>query len=598
MNALPNGYMSHWSGLDPARITKIVMALETSATNLNLELRRLRAIGICETAALTKPNYFPFIDVFGQFRHADWPTKIHSPKDFAAQRTAEAATLQASPRPASWDKYGGFKDGPQLVATGNFRVEKFAGKWWLVDPDGRLFWSHGVTGVGFANPTPVQGRKNFFAELPTMDPANSKNANVYSANLKLKFGDNAEAAAAALAHERLSGWGLNTLASWSDAKVVLLDKTPYTKMLNIGGPTIAPGLKLPDPFDESFTRNARSAFAAEKDSTAKDPWCIGYFIGNELTWHGGPDVINEILTAPANQAGKLALVKLLQERHSTIASLNAAWHANYVSWDNFLASTNKVDATFALADFRAFNEILAERYYQICETELKRATPNRLNLGSRFHTVNPIAVRAAARHCDVVSFNKYNTSIRDLRLPDGLDRPIIIGEFHFPAWDRSFAANADCSRLCEMQRADCYWYYLTGALDNPLVVGTHWFQYLDQPLTGRPDGENSRIRHPEIPAAGDAATALCRRHDGQVGGVVSQSGGLRRAGKGQGVASSRSSARAAATTPVGSRGPIRVNPEAAPRAVPAAAGNAARASSKTARFRRARARDLTWVFIG
>ena len=93
----------------------------------------------------------------------------------------------------------------------------------------------------------------------------------------------------------------------------------------------------------------------------------------------------------------------------------------------------------------------------------------------------------------MVSFNKYATSIRDLKLPDNLDRPIIIGEFHFPAWDRSYAANADCSQLCEEQRADSYWYYLTGALENPLVVGTHWFQYLDQPLTGRPDGENFPI---------------------------------------------------------------------------------------------------------
>jgi hypothetical protein len=152
-----------------------------------------------------------------------------------------------------------------------------------------------------------------------------------------------------------------------------------------------------------------------------------------------------------------------------------------------------VDAALARPDFTAFNEELAERYYQICEAALKRATPNKLNLGSRFNTVNPIAVRAAARYCDVVSFNKYETSIRNLSLPDGLDRPVIIGEFHFPAWDRSFAANAGYGPLCEERRADSYWYYVSGALDNPLIVGTHWFQYLDQPLTGRPDRENSPI---------------------------------------------------------------------------------------------------------
>ena len=493
MDTLPDGYMPHWSGLDPARVTKIVLGLESTGTHLDLELRRVRAVGICDATPLMASDYCPFIDEYGQFRHADWPTKIHSPNDFTAQRTQETAELQANPRPQSWDKYGGFKNGPQLTASGNFRVEKYDGKWWLVDPEGRLFWSHGVTGVGVSSTALVERREKFFAELPALDQSKPAGFNWYLANLKLKYGHSAEVTAGALAHERLSSWGLNTLASWSDPKVTSLDKTPYTKTLDIGGPKLAPALKLADPFDIGFTRSARRAFEAERNSTGKDPWCIGYFIGNELEWRSGPDMINEVLTAPAKQPGKQAFVKLLQQRHATIANLNAAWHTTYASWDNLLRHTNQVDVALALNDFQAFNESLADRYYQICETELQVALPHKLNLGSRFHTVNPIAVRAAARYCDVVSFNKYNTSIRNLNLPDGLDRPIIIGEFHFPAWDRSFAAKADCGRLCEAQRADSYWYYLTGALDNPLVVGTHWFQYLDQPLAGRPDGENFPI---------------------------------------------------------------------------------------------------------
>ncbi len=493
MDALPDGYMPHWSGLDVTRVSKIILGLESSEMDIKLELRGVRATGVCDPTPLTKPQYLPFIDTYGQFQHADWPTKIHSPKDFATQRTAEADALQTSPRPDSWNKYGGFKSGPQLSSNGNFRVEKYSGKWWLVDPEGRLFWSHGVTGVGTSSPSPVQGRKTFFAELPALEQSNPNSVNWYLTNLKRKYGDDAEDTAAALAHQRLPSWGLNTLACWSDTKITALDKTPYTKILNIGGSKLAPGLRLADPFDKALAHSARNAFEAEKNSTAKDPWCIGYFIGNELEWRGGPDMINEVLTAPAKQPGKLALVKLLQERHSTITNLNTAWHTAYATWDALLASTNKVDAALALTDFTAFNEQLAELYYQICETELKRATPNKLNLGSRFHTVNPIAVRAAARHCDVVSFNKYATSIRNLNLPGDLDRPVIIGEFHFPAWDRSFSANADCGQLSEVQRADSYWYYLTGALENPLIVGTHWFQYLDQPLTGRPDGENFPI---------------------------------------------------------------------------------------------------------
>ncbi|MEI3004161.1 MAG: hypothetical protein V8T87_06005 [Victivallales bacterium] len=36
------------------------------------------------------------------------------------------------------------KNGPKLKATGYFRVLRYQGKWWLVDPEGRLFWSTGI----------------------------------------------------------------------------------------------------------------------------------------------------------------------------------------------------------------------------------------------------------------------------------------------------------------------------------------------------------------------------------------------------------------------------------------------------------------------
>ena len=39
-------------------------------------------------------------------------------------------------------------------------------------------------------------------------------------------------------------------------------------------------------------------------------------------------------------------------------------------------------------------------------------------------------------------------------------------------------------------RARAYRTYVESALCNPAVIGTHWFQFYDQPTTGRFDGEN------------------------------------------------------------------------------------------------------------
>ena len=97
---------------------------------------------------------------------------------------------------------------------------------------------------------------------------------------------------------------------------------------------------------------------------------------------------------------------------------------------------------------------------------------------------------AAARHCDVVSFNFYERHpTKDL--PAGsVDKPIIVGEFHFGAKDRGQFIGGCAETFDQEERARCFTRYVNDCLDNPRYVGCHWFQYQDQPLTGRPDGEN------------------------------------------------------------------------------------------------------------
>jgi hypothetical protein len=46
----------------------------------------------------------------------------------------------------------------------------------------------------------------------------------------------------------------------------------------------------------------------------------------------------------------------------------------------------------------------------------------------------------------------------------------------------------------QSERAMMYQAYVHSVLDHPNFVGCHWFQYVDQPLTGRWfDGENYNI---------------------------------------------------------------------------------------------------------
>jgi hypothetical protein len=141
--------------LDPKNITQLVIFVNQPVEDHSFEVADIHAAGehTPPTARMTDAQpFFPFIDTFGQYKHKDWPGKVHSLAELQQRRTVETLELSTNSGPSGWDKYGGLASGPLLKATGFFRTEKVAGKWWLVDPVGHLFWSHGIDCVRLLDP--------------------------------------------------------------------------------------------------------------------------------------------------------------------------------------------------------------------------------------------------------------------------------------------------------------------------------------------------------------------------------------------------------------------------------------------------------------
>ena len=76
-----------------------------------------------------------------------------------------------------------------------------------------------------------------------------------------------------------------------------------------------------------------------------------------------------------------------------------------------------------------------------------------------------------------------------------------------------------------------YRYYVEYAAADPSIVGTHWLQWLDEPNTGRFDGENYSIGfvdvadrpYPELVAAAQAThRRLLAVHSGKTPPVTRQ----------------------------------------------------------------------------
>ena len=102
------------------------------------------------------------VDRFGQYARADWPGKVHSESDLVQRHEIETADIKTHPAPSDHDRFGGWRDGPKQSATGFFRAVRLDGKWWLVDPDGALFFSLGVDCVVPEGATILSGRESMF----------------------------------------------------------------------------------------------------------------------------------------------------------------------------------------------------------------------------------------------------------------------------------------------------------------------------------------------------------------------------------------------------------------------------------------------------
>jgi hypothetical protein len=525
--------------IDPSNIVQLIIFVGQPKEDHVFEIDNVRAAGEYAVPKVDPAMFFPFIDMFGQYKHKDWPGKVHSVEELRARIDEESKDIAQKPTPSDWDEYGGLAKGPTLKTTGFFHPEKYKGKWWLVDPKGKLFFSHGIDCVGAFGwgATPIEDRNNWFEGLPAQDSEfkmffSRHNCIIgdfkgrqpmcfdfIGANLFRKHGPEWQKKAAEMSHARLRSWGMNTIANWSDPATYLMHKTPYVVSVHFGGKEIegSEGYwgKFKDVFDPDFKQQLQKSLAREKGKSAGDPWCIGYFVDNEISWGDETSLPLAVLASSSTQVAKQAFVEDLKAKYETIGRLNGKWGTDYVSWDALLESRTAPDKNKAADDFRAFYVRIAEQYFKICKEAVKEIAPNNLYLGCRFAWVNDSAAKAAAKYCDVVSYNLYfRRSVADFKYPGG-DVPLIIGEFHFGALDRGMFHGGLGYAENQADRVAAYKEYVTSVLNHTQFVGCHWFQYRDEPTTGRPlDGENYQCGFVDIADTPYAETVTACREIG------------------------------------------------------------------------------------
>ncbi|MEP1445174.1 MAG: agarase [Paraglaciecola sp.] len=345
-------FVSMWGSklLNLSGITKISLSVQDALHNKSIILSNVRL----RKNPPKDPDFLSgIVDQYGQNAKFDFATKIHSDEELAQVTAKELASFSAS-KPKERSKFNGWKQGPKLDATGYFRTQKVDGKWWLVDPQGYLYFATGLDIIRLSNSTTITGydfdkkqikekhkddltpedsqglnrvsdkaiatryvasekRKNMFSWLPSYEAPLGKHYgyrrsvhsgalkkgetySFYSANLERKYGDNYMAQWNEVTVKRMLNWGFTSLGNWTDPAFYQNDQIPYFANGWITGDykTVSSGndfwAPMPDVFDPEFEQRANLTASIVASEVQDNPWCVGVFIDNEKSF-GRPDSV-------------------------------------------------------------------------------------------------------------------------------------------------------------------------------------------------------------------------------------------------------------------------------------------------------------------
>lgn len=470
-----------------------------------------------------EPQEYPLeekklVDMFGQYQLKEWKNKIHSEDEL--KRAMEAAVAGGAEGPKEgFSAYGGCLNQKLNAGTGFFSKEKVGGKWFIADPIGHAFFSMGPDCVRPFADCRVTGTEKFLDWLPDSgDPeyaeffsehrASNKSAHravgkmpsYHMLNFHRVFGKNWFENWQRFVKNAILENGMNTLGNWSDDRILGTIGVPYVTSL----PDFPSTKELifrdfPDVLSDEYRENAKKsaeALAARRD----DPYMIGYFLRNEPAWAFVDNLIiaDEVLHYPKMTACKEVLIKFLQENYSTIENLNSAWNTGFEAFADLEKPLKKASDFSAKSrqDMRGFSKILLQNYVEIPSKACKKVDPNHMILGMRWAWISDPDIVSGWENFDVFSINCYAVdptaaleNVKNL----GVDLPVMIGEFHFGALDAGLTATGLEAVKSQEDRGKAYRHYCEKVAAHPMGVGCHYFQFYDQFILGRFDGENYNI---------------------------------------------------------------------------------------------------------
>jgi hypothetical protein len=352
-----------------------------------------------------------------------------------------------------FDKYGGWI-GLKGTQKGYFHTEKLNDKWWIITPEGNVFWTIGMYCVRMGGIPDSEGKRT------------------YQESCLNKYGSEQEWIKAT--RMQLHNWGFNTIGDWSTEGIYREPGIAYLIGIDLSrkAENVIPKGSygyFPDVFSQGFKDGSKEAIEGtlkNQPYLIDDPWLLGYFLADEPSWYGSKgrrgSLVDDFIALDNAKPGKQAWLEFIKNK-----GLN----------ENQASEQDKLE----------FLEVIAEQFAKVLHDTLREIDKYHMILGTRPTRSYPEVIRGTGKYCDIFSMSAYglNQGYKiDPKFSDEIDevasyagKPIMLGVL-IAAQDTGLPYGVVRT---QKDRGISYWRYLAKTAAHPAVVGMHWFQYFDPP---------------------------------------------------------------------------------------------------------------------
>lgn len=302
-----------------------------------------------------------------------------------------------------------------------------------------------------------------------------------------------------LTEYRLRQWGFNTIGNWSDDGFIKGSELPYVYPLSDFPATEQTIFRdFPDVFSREYEQNAEE-FAKQLVPLRGDRRMIGYFMRNEPHWAfvDSLNLTQLMLKSPVRYVSKERFIQWLGEKYGTVEQLNEAWASSYASFEQLYTPHDTAASDHPKGS--GLRTIQPDDDPAVCGdsgTLMQAGGPESSQSGHALCSVGSDDVLEGCEWFDVFSLNCYQFAPdreQIMYISERLGKPVMIGEYHFGAADGGMLAYGIRAVATREERGSAYRYYVEQAAAIPQLIGVHYFQWNDQPVLGRFDGENYGI---------------------------------------------------------------------------------------------------------